>query len=184
VLDGRLLHNNSPGIGEIGHVKVTEDGERCPCGNTGCLETLVSTHAIVQRVQAIARETPDSQLHRFAASPEAITFETVCHMFQAGDPAVRQVVQDVGQHLGVAAANLVGILGSCHIALSGRVRCFGQSLLDAIRGEMSKRCLPTLAQDTDIGFVTLSSNIVLLGASALLMSNELGLFAPTQALSE
>ncbi len=173
------MHGNPLGAGEIGHVTAVEDGPLCQCGNTGCLETRVSTRAIVQRARAIAQNDPDSRLYQFASHPEAITFETVCQMFQAGDEAVRLVVSDVGRGLGIAAANLVGVLGSCHIAISGRIKCFGQSLLDAIRQEMTERCLPALARDTKIGFVSLSSDIVLLGASALLMSNELGLFAPT-----
>jgi predicted NBD/HSP70 family sugar kinase len=172
------LHGNPLGAGEIGHVTAVEDGALCQCGNVGCLETQVSTRAIVQRARSVARNDPHSRLHQFASHPEQISFETVCQVFQAGDEAVRRVVRDVGQGLGIAAANLVGVLGSCHIAISGRVRCFGPFLLDAIRQAMNERCLPTLARDTEIGFVTLNSDIVLLGASALLMSNELGLFAP------
>jgi hypothetical protein len=49
-----------------------------------------------------------------------------------------------------------------------------------IRTEMLKRCLLSLVQGSTVGFVSLGSDIVLLGASALLMSHELGLFEPTQ----
>jgi N-acetylglucosamine repressor len=179
VLNGQLLHGDPFGAGEIGHVMVLEDGDRCQCGNVGCLETLVSTRAIVQRARHLAQRDPQSFLSQFAADPEGITFDTVCQAFEAGDRAVQHIVYNVGRDLGIAAANLVGVLGSCHIAIAGRVNCFGQDLLDAIRKEMSERCLPALAKDTEIRFVSLSSDIVLLGASALLMSNELGLFAPT-----
>jgi predicted NBD/HSP70 family sugar kinase len=116
-------------------------------------------------------------LHRFAAHPETITFDTVCQTFEAGDEATRQVIRDVGRNLGIAAANLVGAFGSCRILIAGRVSCFGPFLLDAIRVEMTRRCFPSLARDTEIGFVSLGSDIVLLGASALLLHNELGLFA-------
>jgi hypothetical protein len=40
---------------------------------------------------------------------------------------------------------------------------------------MHKRTLPTLASDTQVGFASLGSDIVLLGASALLLPRELGL---------
>jgi hypothetical protein len=71
---------------------------------------------------------------------------------------------------------LVGVLGSCRILIAGSVTCFGQVLLDAIREEMTRRCLPALGRDTEVGFVSLGSDIVFLGASALLLSHELGLF--------
>ena len=176
VYDGHLLHGNPLGAGEIGHVTVVEDGERCPCGNYGCLETVVSTKAIVRRARAIASSSSDSQLCHFAANPETITFDTVHQVFDAGDQAVRQLIREVGQTLGIAAANLVGVLGSCRILIAGRVTCFGQLLLDAIQEDMSRRCLPFLARDTEVGFVSLGPDIVLLGASVLLLHNELGLF--------
>ena len=97
--------------------------------------------------------------------------------FQAGDTAIQHVIRDVGKNLGIAAANLIGVLGSCHIVIAGRVTCFGQFLLDTIRAEMTKRCLVSLVQSSKVGFVSLGSDIVLL---ALLMSHELGLFSPAQ----
>jgi predicted NBD/HSP70 family sugar kinase len=182
VLNGQLLHGNPLGAGEIGHVAVVEDGEPCQCGNLGCLETVASTRAIVRRAQEIARSDPDSLLHQFAPAPAEVTFDTVCQAFQAGDTAIRHVICDVGKNLGIAAANLIGVLGSCHIVIAGRVTCFGPFLLEMIRAEMAKRCLKSLVQGSKVGFVTLGADIVLLGASALLMSNELGLFEPTQRL--
>jgi glucokinase-like ROK family protein len=180
VLNGQLLHGHPLGAGEIGHVAVVEDGERCQCGNLGCLETVASTRAIVRRAQEISRSDADSLLHQFAPAPVDVTFDTVCQAFQAGDTAIQHVIRDVGKNLGIAAANLIGVLGSCHIVIAGRVTCFGQFLLDTIRAEMTKRCLLSLVQGSKIGFVSLGSDIVLLGASALLMSQELGLFAPAQ----
>jgi predicted NBD/HSP70 family sugar kinase len=174
---GRLLHGNPLGAGEIGHVVVDPDGERCRCGNYGCLETVVSTQAILRRARTLARKVPDSLLHRFATCPEAITFDTVCHMFAAGDKVTRHAIHEIGSSLGIAVSNLVGSFGGCRILIAGPLSCFGPFLLDAIRQEMDRRCFPSLAQQTEIGFVSLGSNIVLLGASALLLQNELGLFA-------
>jgi predicted NBD/HSP70 family sugar kinase len=175
--DGHLLYGNPLGAGEIGHVVIDKGGERCPCGNTGCLETLVSTHAILRRARSLARQDPDSLLHQFSSHPEAMAFDTVCQAFNSGDPGVRCEIEEVGHSLGAAAANLVGAFGSCRILIAGPVSCFGQFLLDAIREEMAERCFPSLATETEIGFVSLGSDIVLLGASALLLHNELGLFA-------
>jgi N-acetylglucosamine repressor len=176
VLNGQLLHGKPLGAGEIGHVVVVEGGEQCRCGNSGCLETVAGSRAIVRRAQVLARGNPGSILHRLAASPEAITLKTICQALDAGDESARQVIFEAGRGLGIAAANLVGVLGSCRILLTGSVTCFGQYLLDEIRGEMTKRCLHLVARDTEVGFASLGADIVLLGASALLLPNELGLF--------
>lgn len=176
VLNGQLLHGNPFGAGEIGHVTVVEGGDRCRCGNQGCLETVVSDRAVLRQARAIAQNDSDSLLHRFAASPQAVTFDVVLDAFEAGDAAVRDLVAGVGRSLGIAAANLVGVLGSCRILISGQVAGFGQFLLDAIQEEIPQRALPLLAEETEVGFVSLGADIVLLGASALLLSHELGLF--------
>lgn len=46
VLDGHLLRGGRGVAGEIGHIPVDPTGERCPCGQRGCLETLASGSAL------------------------------------------------------------------------------------------------------------------------------------------
>ncbi len=53
VIGGRLYAGDDFGAGEIGHTRVIDDGERCRCGSTGCLETVASLRAVLER--AIAR---------------------------------------------------------------------------------------------------------------------------------
>lgn len=181
VLHGRLLYGNPLGAGEIGHVVVDPEGELCRCGNRGCLEACVSTRAIVRRAQALARSTPDSLLHRFAVDPAAITFDTVCRAFEADDPTMRRLIQDVGCQLGAVIAYLVGAFGSCRVLIAGPLARFGPFLLDVMRAETAGRCLPSLVANSEIGYTSLGSDIVLLGASALLLHHELGLFASAWA---
>ena len=50
VLGGSLLHGHLGAAGEIGHVVVDPDGERCACSRTGCLETLLSAPTLRRRV--------------------------------------------------------------------------------------------------------------------------------------
>lgn len=46
VLDGRLLGGRLGNAGHIGHIVVDKDGERCTCGNLGCLEAMASGTAL------------------------------------------------------------------------------------------------------------------------------------------
>lgn len=71
---------------------VVENGERCNCGNDGCLETVASSRALVKQAQALARREPTSRLNRLVKSPEAITIETVAAAYQQGDAAVSTLV--------------------------------------------------------------------------------------------
>ncbi len=177
MVNGQLLHGH--GTGEIGHVVVVDGGERCTCGNFGCLETVASNRAIVKRARAIAVQYPASRLNQLTSTPEDITIETVLQAFNQGDPRLTALMTDVGHYLGVVIAHLVGVLGTPPILLCGRVARFGQLLLDSIEYEVCKRSLTGRLNKPNIHVVSLKadiSDIVILGAAAALLTNELGLF--------
>ena len=175
MLSGAVALQRLFGAGEIGHVVVKRDGPRCNCGNFGCLEAIANVSAIVERAQAIARQNPASLLHQFAPAIEAITIDTIIQACQAGDLAARQLIVDVGRYLAIAVANLIAILGARRIVVTGRIAPFGQVLRDAIHDEICQLILPDPAQATQIEVLAQGPDTVLLGAAALLLTNELGL---------
>lgn len=48
--NGRLLVGQRNLTPEIGHLTIVPDGERCSCGNRGCLEAVATDHALAARV--------------------------------------------------------------------------------------------------------------------------------------
>jgi N-acetylglucosamine repressor len=175
MLNGQLLSSGSFGAGEIGHVVVERNGPRCNCGNYGCLEATANASAIVGRAQTIARQNPASLLHQFAPTIDAISIDTIMQACQAGDQAARQLILDVGRYLGVAVASLIAILGARRIVVTGRIAPFGQILCEAIQREVGQLLLPDLAEAAEIEVLEQGPDTVLLGAAALLLTNELGL---------
>ncbi len=178
ILNGQLFHGDTFGAGEIGHVAMVENGRTCRCGNTGCLETVASARAIVQQAQAAARTHPSSALNQLAANRQDFSLDLVCQAVQAGDPASLQVVQTVGQYLAMAVANLVSVLGVRRILFAGSVACLGQPLLDVIQAELGGRSLEMIAREIQVDLSDMGSSMVTLGASALVLNHELGLFVP------
>jgi predicted NBD/HSP70 family sugar kinase len=175
VLNGGLFQGDGYGAGEIGHTRVVEGGHECRCGNFGCLETVVSIPAIKARAKALAAQHPTSLLNSLPDSAPELDIDTVNHAFQEGDVAAKQLVFETGRYLGMAVANLVGTLNIRRVVLMGEMARFGAPLLEVTRQEMLRRSLPSLAQDTRIDFIELDSCAVIMGASALLLANELGL---------
>jgi N-acetylglucosamine repressor len=174
VLNSQLFQGDGYGAGEVGHLVVVEGGQQCRCGNFGCLETVVSAPAMKARARALAAEHPGSVLHGMDPGRETGAVE-INHAFQAGDAAARQLVLETGRYLGMAVANLVGTLNVRRVVIMGELARFGTPLLEVIREEVLRRALPSLAQDTRIDLVDLDPHAVLMGASALLMTHELGL---------
>ena len=177
VLDGRLFHGDTFGAGEIGHVSVVENGEECRCGNLGCLETVASVKSIIRQAQIIACDDPSSILHTYSTDPETISMDMVCQAIEAGDEAMGQVIERVGQCLGMIAASLVAVLSIQRILIAGSITCLGNTLLDLVREEMVRRSLASVASQTELAMSTMGPDIVNLGASALVLTQELGLLA-------
>jgi N-acetylglucosamine repressor len=166
LVNGRLFQGDGGGAGEIGHVLVAENGLPCRCGRRGCLETLASGRAILER----ARQLPGLS--------NVTSLEMVAARFDAGDPAVRDIVLDAGRRLGLAVAAMVSVLNIEKIILTGDVTRFGEPWLDEVRGAMTRAALGRLGQETRLEFGKLDYRACVLGASAYLLLDDYSLLFP------
>jgi N-acetylglucosamine repressor len=169
VINGHIFQGDGGAAGEIGHIVVVpEGGALCRCGNYGCLETVASTQAIVERAQLLAQNNPDTQL---SLASQEIDLDTIEMAFKAGDPLARQVVLDAGRYMGLAISILVETLNIHKIVLSGVMTCFGEPWVEAMRESLSRTTLARLAQDTVVEIGQLGGNGVILGSSAILAND-------------
>lgn len=175
ILDGQLFFGDGFGAGEIGHMVVDPQGERCACGNFGCLETQVSSQAMVRQAQALAATAPDSQLARALAAASSPALEAVVEAFRAGDPLAAQLVQANARYVSQAVAALVALLNIQQIRLVGSITQFGTAWLEAVRAALPGTAIPDLVCQTTLEIAEHGSDAVILGAAALLLSRELGL---------
>lgn len=174
VLGGQIFFGDGFSAGEIGHLSVVTDGPACTCGNVGCLEAVASSRAILSMAQALVDSQPDAPLSRWAAGGQ-VSLEQLQAACESGDEDALRLVATIGKHLGSAIANLVGVLNIHNILLSGMPARFGEVILVAARTQMQHQVLPAMARDTRLAFSTLGEDIVIQGASALVLRNELGL---------
>ncbi|MFC3174099.1 ROK family protein [Novosphingobium bradum] len=93
---------------ELGHVKTdfSDKARPCICGGRGCLLTMASMFAIVDRMPD-AREPLD--VAGFLAAVQT-DFEELADRALAGDAGAKARFDRAGEHLGIALANLVAIL--------------------------------------------------------------------------
>ena len=161
ILNGQLFQGDGYGAGEFGHVSPGHEGAPCRCGRVGCLETRTSMRALVDAARTVE---------------PTITDETgLVAAFQAGVAGVRQIVLDAARELGSAVGWLIGVLNVRHVLLVGPVAAFGEDWLDEVRRSALSSVLGLLARDTQIEFGHVHDDVVVLGASALLMEQQLGL---------
>lgn len=174
VLNGRIFAGDNFSPGEIGHQTVLNGSKPCTCGRQGCLETVASSRAVIEGAQRIIQTNPDSILAGLASGTPELTLDLVLQAFEAGDTAVQQLIGEVGRYLGTAVANLASILNIQHMIIGGQVARFGEPLLAAIRHEVNQQVLGRIAENTHIELNSLGSDMVILGAAAMVLSRELG----------
>jgi glucokinase len=141
IVDNRLVHGASGAAGEWGHMVVDLDGPSCTCGNQGCLEQLVSGSALGRSGLRAARARPDSGLGRALAAGREITGMLVTELAHDGDASARDVVADMGAHLGIGIANIVNILNPEVVVVGGGVVAAGDLLLEPARRTVAARAL-------------------------------------------
>ena len=175
VLNGRIFYGEGFGAGEIGHVSVVDDGELCRCGNHGCLETVASVRAMLQQANTVANNRPDSLLAQIRPSgTDTITWEIFQQAYQQGDPDARAIVIQAGEFLGLAVANLVGILNVERIVIAGDISQMEDLFITAVQDRMRQSVLPKLAAGATVQYSVAETNLVIIGASALILSRGLG----------
>jgi predicted NBD/HSP70 family sugar kinase len=144
LLDGALVRGERYAAGEIGHVTVEERGARCACGRTGCLETVMAAPQLRSRLEGL------------------------------DDAGRRRALITAGKRLGVALAPVTSTLDLGAIVLNGPPDLLDGPLLESLSATVRRRVMPVVADALDIRLSTLHENSVLLGASVLVLSGELG----------
>jgi len=172
LIHGRLFQGDGGGAGEIGHVVVQENGELCRCGKCGCLETIASASAVVQRAKSLASDYPDSEL---AQNPNDITLAKLEAAWQSNDPLAHRVVSDASHSLGESMANMISVLNIQNIVLTGEMVRFGEPWLQSVRDSMTEAALTRLAQETKIEMGKLEFKACILGASAYMLLEDYSL---------
>ena len=161
ILNGQLFQGDGYGAGEFGHVSMGSADAPCRCGREGCLETMTSMRALVDAAGAVEPSITDEG--------------GLVAAFLAGVTGIRRIVLDAARELGVAVGWLIGVLNVRHVLLVGPVAAFGDDWLGEVRRSARSSVLALLARDTQIEFGHVHDDVVVLGASALLMEQQLGL---------
>ncbi len=168
VIDGKIYSGDGHGAGEIGHICVDPNGLLCRCGHIGCLETISSMRALTQ----MAREVfPNSN-----GLSNDVILQMLITTLEEKNPESQQIVKRAGEYLGLAVANIVGLLNIHKIVLAGPVSLLGEALVAPMVNSMQEKALDALSRQTQITVSELGNNIVQIGAAAFVQQSVLGLF--------
>jgi len=136
VSDGQVQRGKHGMAGEFGHMVVVPDGQRCECGNRGCLEQYASGNVLGREARELARASSPVTvplLQRVGGDVDALVGPVITEAARDGDPLAIELFEEVGRWLGIGLANLAAALDPGMFVIGGGVSDAGELLLRPAR---------------------------------------------------
>ncbi|WP_245712415.1 ROK family transcriptional regulator [Anaerobacillus alkalilacustris] len=168
VMNGQLYHGKNNIAGEIGHTIVDINGTKCTCGNYGCLETVASGRALVEKAKE-ELSNGKSSLLQDVVNKDEITGELIFQYAQKGDIVAKDILVQTGKSLGVGILNLVNFINPERVIIGGGVSKAGSYILDPIQSLIASRALTEDARKTEIVPSKLGNYATSIGAVTLVL---------------
>jgi glucokinase-like ROK family protein len=168
VVDGTIYRGVSGSAGDIGHIRIDDDGPVCACGNAGCLEAYFGGAALARDALAAARDGRSAHLAERLEQAGDLNAADVAAALAAGDPEALRLVREGGRHVGQVLAGLVSFFNPGLVIISGGVAGLGHTLLAEIRSVVYRRSAPLATGNLPIVLTELPGTAGVIGAGRLI----------------
>lgn len=156
VIDGKLFKGVRGSAGEIGHIVINENGERCSCGLMGCYERYASTSALVRQYIDKAKNQ--------GIDISAINGEKVIDRVHNGEALACMVYNEFLDHIVTGLVSITHLLDPGLIIIGGGISAQGKPFFDEITARFKKRAMKSYSGHTDIIPAQLQNDAGIFGA--------------------
>jgi predicted NBD/HSP70 family sugar kinase len=169
VVNGQVFRGSGAGAGEIGHtVMLPLSGERCTCGNKGCLETLVSERVLIKQARELASAQPNGILAGYLQQgDDSGLLDQVFSAASDGDEGAKGLVTNLATYLGIALSNLVNVLNPELILLGGLFSQGSDLILPVAEKTMCETAFGGLGENVRLEVTSFGWRAGVTGAAAL-----------------
>lgn len=178
IVNGQLLTGTKGTAGELGHMTVDRRGERCNCGNIGCLESIASGTAIARRAMDATINGADfftdeeRKLNYHSAYECQIDAKIVVQAAKRGVPEALAIMKDASEALGIGLVNIIHIFNPDRIVLGGGLTQIENSLfLEPAQEIVRTRAMSAPRNAAKVELADLGGDVGLIGAGALIYSH-------------
>ncbi|RPH38865.1 MAG: ROK family protein [Burkholderiales bacterium] len=130
IIDGELYLGAAGGAGELGHMTIEAHGPRCGCGNTGCLEMLVSGSAIERNtIEHLHNGEASTLVDKVKTGNNIVSVPDIVAAARSGDKLAQDVMARAAFYLGVGFVNIINIFNPELIVYGGGMAELGDILV-------------------------------------------------------
>ncbi len=169
IIDDRIVTGRFNSGAEIGHTIVDANGERCPCGQNGCLELYASASAIVRHAKQEIQNVPDSRMLSLVNGDiDTLDAKTVYDAYHSGDQAACRVIDRFIKYLGIGVINTINALQPEVIVIGGGISAQKEKLTEPLTGYVKEHLLfGEKNLKTKIVYALLGNDAGVIGAAML-----------------
>ena len=120
VLNKSIYRGSTSNALELGHTTVHYSGNRCGCGNRGCVESMSSGTAIKKQADEALKSNIETSLRKY----EVVTAKEVFTEASNGDKLSNEILRESLGYLGVAVSNAANAFDPDMIVIGGGVSGF------------------------------------------------------------
>jgi predicted NBD/HSP70 family sugar kinase len=173
IIDGMLYRGEDDVVAEVGHITIDFNGEKCICGNVGCLEHYASLKTMLQNYKRKISNNDIFTLPEMDNFNVITEIERVFSLAYEGEPTALSVVADVAQFLGIGAVSLANTFSPEYIIISGNDagNINFDILLPRIRERISERAFSAIADKVTVLSAELGKENHLFGGVALVLQD-------------
>jgi len=174
--EGNIITGRNYISGEIGHIKLKENGLRCGCGNNGCLETLINLNGVKNLFKEISRtnEIKSSPFcDKYRNLEHLITFDTLFKFFQKGDKLAQLIVKEITYWLRIGISIIISTLDPELIIIHGPFISGGEPFINGLKDLLKNNYLPGTKKEINLEFSKLGEKAGLFGAIGMVLDNTL-----------
>jgi predicted NBD/HSP70 family sugar kinase len=170
ILSDQLYMGASHLAGDIANMTFLPHGSPTDLHQPVALKSLVTREALIARARRLLLEcafSASSALDKAGGDPARITLEMLCQGAVEGDALCRKVIVEAGRFVGVAMANVIGILNPDVVVLGGPLADAGQAYLEAVREQVRMCCNRYASNAVEISLSELGERAPALGMASL-----------------
>ncbi|MEF3280975.1 MAG: ROK family protein [Elusimicrobiota bacterium] len=120
ILDGKLYCGSSSSAGEFGHMVINYRGEKCNCGNYGCLEAYCSTYSLKKNAIKKIKNLSD-YIKKYSMEEKELSPKLLYNAALKGDPVALKLWSEYGVSLGTGIGNVILSFNPDRVVLCGGV---------------------------------------------------------------
>ena len=170
-----IIINNTPyygvdfSAGEIGHIVVEADGDKCNCGNYGCLETVSSNNNIIRKAIKLIKQGVSTSLGRDVEDINKLSIQDICDAAKNGDEMSITILKEAARYIGIAITNLINILNPTAIVVVGEIFENTTYAIETLNEIVKNRGLKLSIENVRIIRSLLGRDAAVIGAATLVI---------------